>query len=282
MSKDKFIELINLYIDGEINPSESVLLETEVANNSEYRKIYNQYCRIHRASCLLGEQFKETISVSQERDPVVQIRKSSSWAYRFRKISYPLGGIAAALIVAVTVPSMLRNDQSGIEDPSTPEVSQALPSVEPTETPIVSSQSVPGAESIVAVNTNTENGQMVVPILPQVVVLSNDSSPDVSTPIAKDFSEQAVVSLDLPRKAYFISANWEPEIKLSNSASPFNPASLSKPQGWSFLPVGNTLMRPRSLQLKPSPFTNGTPIYRDETGQVMYDDLGRISFQFQK
>jgi len=282
MIKDKFIELLNLYIDGEIDPSESVLLETEVANNSEYRKIYNQYCRIHRASCLLGEQFKETTSVYEERDPVVQIRKSSSWAYKFRKISYPLGGIAAALIVAVTVPSMLRNDQSGIEGPMAPEVSQSLPSVEPTETPFVTSQTVPGAESIVAVNTNTADGEMTLPVLPQVVVSSNDNSSDVSVPVEKSFSEQAVVSLDLPRKAYFISANWEPEIKLSNSTSPFNPGSLSTQQGWLFQPVGNTLLRPRSLQMKPSPFTNGTPIYQDETGQVKYDNLGRISFQFQK
>ncbi len=279
MSKDKFIELLNLYIDGEIDPSEIVLLEAEIAENSEHRKIYNQYCRIHRASCLLGEQFKETASVYKERDPVVEIRKSSSWAYQLRKVVYPLGGIAAALVVALSVPSLLKKNESGIEGRVMSEISQTISPMETAQTSFEPTQVIPDIKNTAAVvRTESTDELMTLPVLAQVTVSSNDEKPTVGM----DFSGGAVVSLDLPRKAYFISANWEPEIRLSNSTSPFNLTALSKPQAWSFQPVGNTLLRSRSQLLKPSPFINGTPIYQKETGQVRYDNLETISFQFQK
>jgi hypothetical protein len=67
MKESKFIELLNLYIDQEISREESQLLEAEIAANPDRRKIYLQYCRMHRASVMLVDSFKteKTPSVSK-------------------------------------------------------------------------------------------------------------------------------------------------------------------------------------------------------------------------
>jgi len=58
MKDSKFIELLNLYVDQEIAPDDAALLEAEIAHNPERRKVYLQYCRMHRASTVLFESFK--------------------------------------------------------------------------------------------------------------------------------------------------------------------------------------------------------------------------------
>ena len=58
MKESRFIELLNLYIDQEISPEEAALLEQEILRNSQRRKIYVQYCRMHRGSALLFDRYR--------------------------------------------------------------------------------------------------------------------------------------------------------------------------------------------------------------------------------
>lgn len=58
MKDSTFIELLNLYVDQEISPEQAVLLEHEIAINPQRKKVYQQYCRMHRATEILGASFK--------------------------------------------------------------------------------------------------------------------------------------------------------------------------------------------------------------------------------
>jgi hypothetical protein len=53
MNDADFIELLNLYIDHEIDSDGAARLEAEVARDPERRRLYRQYCSMHKAcSCL--------------------------------------------------------------------------------------------------------------------------------------------------------------------------------------------------------------------------------------
>ena len=56
MNDNEFIELLNLYVDREINPEDAVRLESEVVSNPKRRKIHDQYCRIQKACSMLSDQ----------------------------------------------------------------------------------------------------------------------------------------------------------------------------------------------------------------------------------
>jgi hypothetical protein len=60
MKESKFIELLNLYIDQEITPPEAALLEEEIQHSPERRRVYQQYCRMHRASTLVVDSFRSS------------------------------------------------------------------------------------------------------------------------------------------------------------------------------------------------------------------------------
>ena len=56
MKDTKFIELLNLYLDQQIEPADAALLEAEIARNPARRATYQQYCRMHRACTVMFEQ----------------------------------------------------------------------------------------------------------------------------------------------------------------------------------------------------------------------------------
>lgn len=58
MNDKKFIELLNLYVDREISSEEAAALEQAIASSPERRKVYLQYCRIHKASVMLAESYR--------------------------------------------------------------------------------------------------------------------------------------------------------------------------------------------------------------------------------
>jgi len=60
MNDRRFIELLNLYVDQQIDPTEAAELEAEVLRSPERRRTYNQYCRLQRACCLLGDGARST------------------------------------------------------------------------------------------------------------------------------------------------------------------------------------------------------------------------------
>lgn len=79
MNKQRFIERLNLHLDGELSEAESNELLSEIRENPEYHRIYIQYCQLFNACSALGSRFSEA------KQPV-------AW----RQKAYAIGGMAAA------------------------------------------------------------------------------------------------------------------------------------------------------------------------------------------
>ena len=79
MNQDRFLELLNLYLDDEISPSELSELMAETRVDPERERIFLDYCRIHKACQKIGTDFGSR----RERRSVWQT-------------VYALGGLAAA------------------------------------------------------------------------------------------------------------------------------------------------------------------------------------------
>jgi len=102
MKESKFIELLNLYIDQEIAPNDVALLEEEIQSNPERRRVYLQYCRMHRANeqlfersragnVPLGSKLAAAARAANEKVvafPEPALRHRLRWAY--------VGGLVAA------------------------------------------------------------------------------------------------------------------------------------------------------------------------------------------
>lgn len=124
MNDKKFIELLNLFVDREISSAEAAELEQEVARNPERRKVYQQYCRIHRGSVMLAKSYKsdglpagsklaQAARSADEKVALFPERRSSSFGWAWAS---GLGVAAAAACVAFVV---VRNDGSGSVAPVT-------------------------------------------------------------------------------------------------------------------------------------------------------------------
>lgn len=114
MKESKFIELLNLYIDQQISPEDAVLLEEEILNNPRHRRIYHQYCKMHRACTLIMENIsaradQATTGVEEAASRVVDFGlrpRRSAWGY------YAAGLAAAACVALVAVQVFLRSDRN--------------------------------------------------------------------------------------------------------------------------------------------------------------------------
>jgi len=102
MKHQEFIELLNLYVDHEINDEEAARLEAEVMHNPERRKTYEQYCRIQKACRLLAGSTAESGEVPEPE--TITFFPVRPWAGRL----YAAGLVAAAACVVVTL--ALRHD----------------------------------------------------------------------------------------------------------------------------------------------------------------------------
>ena len=104
MTHEKFIELLNLYLDGALPPDEASTLEREIHGNLERRRIYRQYCQMQNACAQLSERLLEEASPAAQfrRGAVVEFprRASGEW---FRSLALVASGAAAACAVFVGV-----------------------------------------------------------------------------------------------------------------------------------------------------------------------------------
>jgi hypothetical protein len=99
MNDDRFIELVNLYIDRQITVTETAELEAEIQASPRRRATYRRYCQMHRATTLVQEGFRaqasaQPVGQSLTPGPVTPFaggRRNS----RFRW-TYYAGGLAAA------------------------------------------------------------------------------------------------------------------------------------------------------------------------------------------
>ncbi len=60
MKQDKFVELLNLYLDHEISSADAVLLEDEIRRSPERRELYRKYCRIQKGCRLVAANFADS------------------------------------------------------------------------------------------------------------------------------------------------------------------------------------------------------------------------------
>lgn len=93
MSEREFLELLNLYLDGEIRPADMARLEAEIRRDPARHRRYRQYCRMRQGLRLLGTA--ETPAAAQ---PWTQVK-----ARRRRRVAPVLawGAVAAAAAVAL-------------------------------------------------------------------------------------------------------------------------------------------------------------------------------------
>jgi hypothetical protein len=104
MKDTKFIELLNLYVDQQIDPADAALLEEEILRNPARRRTYQQYCRMHRACALLQEQSRPSAEAGEKFCAAVaaadeQVVEFPAPQPKFAKRMY-FGGLAAAACVA--------------------------------------------------------------------------------------------------------------------------------------------------------------------------------------
>lgn len=58
MKDNRFIELVNLYIDRQISAEETAELEAEIQASPQRRAVYRQYCQLHSATKQVYESFR--------------------------------------------------------------------------------------------------------------------------------------------------------------------------------------------------------------------------------
>lgn len=125
MKESKFIELLNLYVDQEISQADAALLEQEIQSNPERRKVYQQYCRMHRASVVLCESFRSEAVPSGSKlaraarnvDAKLAGKAHSSsggWSWAW----FSAGGLVAAAACVAFI--LVRMDHQPKADPISP------------------------------------------------------------------------------------------------------------------------------------------------------------------
>ncbi len=109
MKDTKFIELLNLYLDQQIEPADAALLETEIARNPARRATYQQYCRMHRACTVMFEQARPSaasaggklaMAAAAAEEKVLAFPDSRP---RFAWVGYGVGLAAAACVAFIFV-----------------------------------------------------------------------------------------------------------------------------------------------------------------------------------
>jgi hypothetical protein len=105
MKDKRFLELVNIYLDGEISEAETLELEGEIRSSAKRMDEYRRYCRMQKACMLLAEQSREEMATAGEK--VVRLpeaRRSWLWGQWWRGGVY--GGTAAIAATVILVISM--------------------------------------------------------------------------------------------------------------------------------------------------------------------------------
>jgi hypothetical protein len=103
MKDNRFIELLNLYIDRQITVAETAELEAEIQQNPKRQAVYRQYCHIHAATKLVYHSFRAEAAEQPVhpagRAGVVELfetkRRRNQFAF------FTASGLAAAACLAV-------------------------------------------------------------------------------------------------------------------------------------------------------------------------------------
>jgi hypothetical protein len=125
MSDERFLELLNLYLDHEIGAEEVGELEAEVRRSAARRRTYEEYCKLQRGCVLLFES--ECAQAPKTAAAVVRLREARGGAARRSLVPGGVwvgGALAAAAAVAVLLVALPRNDGTRPPDAPLPSVSE--------------------------------------------------------------------------------------------------------------------------------------------------------------
>ncbi|WP_438482936.1 anti-sigma factor family protein [Oleiharenicola lentus] len=146
MNDHRFIELVNLYVDREITAAETAELELEIQSNPSRRAIYQQYCKMNRATAMVYDSFR-----AQATEPSAKIvgggtieKFVTAKSKRVSPVRYVVGSLAAAACVAFALVQFNGTQTSASNDlvaqSSAPAVQVAA--VAPQATPVQSTAEV--------------------------------------------------------------------------------------------------------------------------------------------
>lgn len=140
MKESKFIELLNLYVDHQINASDAALLEAEIQRNPERRKVYREYCQMQKACAILAESFRP-----QTQPASGQVVEFPSRRSRWNTATYVMGAMAAAACVALVVVN-----RGGFAESTSGQSPTAVAAVEEIPASLEVAQNVPASDSAIA------------------------------------------------------------------------------------------------------------------------------------
>jgi hypothetical protein len=111
MNDNRFIELVNLYIDRQITAAEAAELEAEMQDNPRRRAVYRQYCQLHSATKQVYDRFRANATEFQPA-PAGGRAVIADFDNRGRKnwIHY-VGGLATAACLALVLVRYSNNTQ---------------------------------------------------------------------------------------------------------------------------------------------------------------------------
>tara|TARA_R110002094_G_scaffold31867_1_gene44587 strand:+ start:299 stop:988 length:690 start_codon:yes stop_codon:yes gene_type:complete len=141
MKQEKFIELLNFYLDHEISLADATRLEEEIQRSPERRKMYREYCQMQKGCSLLAEEFFDV----DQTEPV--FAEETACAKRgFGGWHAGVGALAAACVALVVV---LQSNQS-------PEIVETATIAESSPETVVAS----------APTADTTSSRLAMPVFP--------------------------------------------------------------------------------------------------------------------
>jgi len=162
MKDQRFIELVNLYVDRQITADETAELEAEIQASPRRRAVYQQYCKMHRATTLVYESFRAE-APGQQTAPVGVKGSIAQFESKRRNRSfrwaYYAGGLAAACLGLVFLrlnsqpPVGIQQLANNSTAPVVPQVIAAQPAIQApaarveSKTGLVSLRNVSAAET---------------------------------------------------------------------------------------------------------------------------------------
>lgn len=130
MKDNRFIDLVNLYIDRQITAAETAELEAEIQSNPRHRAIYRQYCQMHRATTLVYESFRADAPAQQAVAATGEGTIARFERDRRTHWGYYAGGLAAAACVALVFVQLNTRESAEAELLAK---ADSLPAVQATE-----------------------------------------------------------------------------------------------------------------------------------------------------
>jgi hypothetical protein len=105
MKDNRFLELVNIYLDGEISDAETAELEQEIRSSPGRLDQYRRYCRMQKACLQLAQHHRETVSSGHTNIVhLPETRRAWVWGQWWRGGVYAgTAAIAATVILVISM-----------------------------------------------------------------------------------------------------------------------------------------------------------------------------------